>query len=185
MGLLDDIGSGLLAVGTGGLAGNLGGGLDRIAGNLGLGDRARRQDELLNRREGDINQLLAMLQQGAQGQGPSVAQEQLRQAQGRNVAQAQALARSARPGQAGLAQRLAAQQAGRAGSEIAGQSALLRAQEQLQNRQLLSTLLARLQGIDAGVQLAPSGREELFGIGSQVGAALATGGASAAAPKVG
>jgi hypothetical protein len=113
-----------------------------------VGEAAARQTPGLN--AGQITQgssdYLNMLQQQAAGQGPSAAQVQLQQALSRNVANQQALAASARPGNTALAARMASQQAGALGGSLAGQGALARVQEQLGAQQQLGQALQTNQG---------------------------------------
>ena len=113
----------------------------------------------------------------AQGKGPSVAAEQLRQGLARNVAGMASFQQSARPGQQGLATRMAAQQASKMGSEISGQSALARMMEQQAARQQYNALMLGLRGQDKQVEVAnigqPSDFDRYLGMGAGIaGAAL-------------
>jgi hypothetical protein len=72
-----------------------------------------------------------ILMRQARGQGPSVAEQQLRASTDRNINMSRAMANSASPGQQAMMQRLAMQQAGGANQAAAQQAAQLRAQEQL------------------------------------------------------
>jgi hypothetical protein len=132
---------------------------------LGLGERSKNQQREFGRREEEINSQLFELFRTQSGQGPSLAQEALRQATGRAASNAQAVAASARPGNQGLAARMAAQTQGKLGSEIAGQSSLLALEEQMKARQLLTDFIARLKNADvtAGTGIAPGAGEELLG----------------------
>jgi hypothetical protein len=79
---------------------------------------------------GDQRDLVGRLQAMASGQGPSLAQEQLRAGVDRATNQQYAMAAGAR-GNAGLAQRNAMNTAGMMQSQAGQQAAMLRAQEQL------------------------------------------------------
>ena len=95
--------------------------------------------------------LLTQLAAQAQGQGPSLASEQLKQATNRNLAQQMAALASQRGGNTSLAQRGLSQQAALAGQDVASQSALLRAQEQLSAQQQLAGLSSQMRGQDIGL----------------------------------
>lgn len=93
--------------------------------------------------------LAQQLSAQAQGQGPSLAQGQLRAASDRALSQQLALAAQARtPAQGALARRLAARQAGEQQQALAGQSAQLRLQEQLQAQQALAGVAGQARGQD-------------------------------------
>jgi hypothetical protein len=79
------------------------------------------------------NELGNMLMEQAAGRGPSVAQNQLRQAQAQQVAQQQSSAASAQGGamNRAMAQKNAADLGAQIGQQTSGQAATLRAQEQL------------------------------------------------------
>lgn len=89
--------------------------------------------------------LAAALQAQMAGQGPSLAQNQLKQATDRNIAQAMAMAQT-RGANPFLAQRQAMQSAATAGQEAAAQSGALRAQEQLAAQQQLAGVLQQQRG---------------------------------------
>ncbi len=80
---------------------------------------------------------VARLQQQAQGRGPSVVAEQLRQAQMQNIAAQQALAAGNRRSPA-LAARMASLQAGQTGAQLSGQAAVGRLQEQIAAQKALA-----------------------------------------------
>lgn len=94
-----------------------------VGSNLEVNEYAQRQRNLAN-----------ALEAASRGEGPSIAQDQLKQATDRTMAQAQAQAQSGRGMNAAMAARAAMQAQGQAGQEAAGQSAQLRAQEQVQAR---------------------------------------------------
>lgn len=100
-------------------------------------------------------QLTEALLARAQGRGgPSVAEEQMKQALGQQVSQAQALAASQRGVSPALAARQAQQAAAQAGQQSAQQTSLLRAQEALGAQELAQ------QGIQSQRQ-ARMAREQL------------------------
>lgn len=102
-------------------------------------------------RQGQMS-LAQMLAAQANGQGPSLAQAQLRAATDRNMAQAQALAQANAGGQnAGLVQRNIFQQQQGAAQQAAQDSGALRIQEQTQAQQQLAALLAGARGQDIGL----------------------------------
>lgn len=77
----------------------------------------------------------------SQGQGPNIAQLQLEQATNRNIEQNAGLLGSQRGMNPALASRLIAQNSARAGQEAAGQSGIMRAQQQLAAQSQLGGLL--------------------------------------------
>lgn len=95
--------------------------------------------------------LAQALQAQMAGQGPSLAQSQLRQATDRNLAQAMAMQqqRGANPF---LAQRNITNAAAMAGQQAAAQSADLRMQEQLAAQQQLGGLTGQMRGADIQAQ---------------------------------
>lgn len=95
--------------------------------------------------------LATQLEQQAAGEGPSLAQEQLREATDRNIRQQAGMMASQRGIGAGLAARMAGQQGAQAQQQMAGQAAQLRAQEQLGARQQLASALA--QGRAGDIQI--------------------------------
>tara|TARA_R110002020_G_scaffold207256_3_gene412680 strand:+ start:20614 stop:21366 length:753 start_codon:yes stop_codon:yes gene_type:complete len=88
--------------------------------------------------------LMGMLEARARGEGPSVAQMQLKDAMGKNVASQQALLATGGPGAA----RQASQQAGAIGGSLAGQAAQLRAQEMTQAQGMLGQFAGQARGQD-------------------------------------
>lgn len=118
-------------------------------------EAARQQDQARAQQMALINQL----QNQASGLGPSLAQAQLQQATDRNMQQAMALGVSQRgAGQGAALHNIANQRAG-IGQQMAGDSAMLRLQEQLQARQMLGGLLGGMRGQDIG--------NMQFGLGNQ------------------
>jgi hypothetical protein len=96
--------------------------------------------------------LISALQAQAAGNGPSLAQTQLRSATDANIAQAMALAASQRGGSAGgLGLRQINQQTSNLNQQAATQSALLRAQEQMAAQQQLAGVLDTTRGADIGL----------------------------------
>ena len=89
--------------------------------------------------------LMGMLEQRARGEGPSMAQMQLKDAMGKNVSAQQALmAAGGNP----AAARQASQQASAIGGSLAGQAAQLRAQEMTQAQGLLGQFSGQARGQD-------------------------------------
>jgi hypothetical protein len=89
--------------------------------------------------------LMGMLEARARGEGPSVAQMQLKDAMGKNLSSQQALlATGGGPGAA----RAASQQAGAIGGSLAGQAAQLRAQEMTQAQGMLGQFAGQARGQD-------------------------------------
>jgi hypothetical protein len=117
------------------------------------------QDQFRQGQVGFVNQLQNM----ANGQGPSLVQNQLQQATDQNLAQQQALAASARGGNSGMAQRIAAQNAGNIQQQAAQQSAGLRQQEMLGAYGMLGNQLASARGQDIGLA---TGQAQI-GLGAQ------------------
>lgn len=101
-------------------------------------------------RQGQAN-LAAALAAQARGEGPSLAQGQLKQATDRNLAQALAMQASQRgPGSATALRQIANQRAA-IGQQAASDSAQLRLAEQLQAQQQLSGVLQGARGQDLGL----------------------------------
>lgn len=94
--------------------------------------------------------LLSQLQNQAAGQGPSLAQMQLKSANDRNLAQAMAMA-ATRGGGGGLALRGLQQQRADLGAQAGQQSAMLRLQEQQQAQGALAGLAGGARGQDIGL----------------------------------
>lgn len=99
-------------------------------------------------------QLVGALQRQAAGQGPSIAEAQLRQAQDRSLSQQLAAAAAARGGNAALNQRSLARQAAASNQNIAQQAAQARMAEQLQAQQQLGQLTGQIRGQDLSQQQA-------------------------------
>ncbi len=95
--------------------------------------------------------LTNQLQQQAAGQGPSLAQSQLRQGTDRNIQQAMAMAASQRGANAGQGLRGIGMQAAQANQQAAAQSADLRAQEQMAARQQVAGVLQGGRAQDVGL----------------------------------
>jgi hypothetical protein len=87
----------------------------------------------------------------ASGQGPSVAQEQLKQATDQNIRQQQSLAASMRGVNPALAARNAQMGAASAQQQAAGQASTMRAQEALSAQGQLGGLLSGVRGQDIGL----------------------------------
>lgn len=98
----------------------------------------------------------ALATQLANPSGPSVAEQQLRMGQDAGMAQALAMARSAR-GNPALAMRQAQMAQGQLSAQTAGQMALLRAQEEAQRRGELANLLGNMRGQDYGLMAGLQG----------------------------
>lgn len=126
-----------------GMAGQVGGrGLPNMDGAAQGQVRGQQQD------------LIGMLRQQAAGQGPSIAEQQLRRSTDRAIAQQQGLAATAGPTNQALAARMAAQQGGALQSAMSGQAADARMQEQLNAQQQLGGLLGGVRGQDIGMAQA-------------------------------
>lgn len=98
---------------------------------------------------GGQQDLAAQLARRASGE-ESLSDIQLRQAAGRNIANQQALAAGARPGQAGAAGRTAAQQAATISQGLAGQAATAGIQERTAAQNILGQILSGARGQDIG-----------------------------------
>lgn len=90
----------------------------------------------------------------ASGQGPSVAEQQMRQGLNAANAQARSMMAGASPSNAALAMRLGSQAMGRNAMGIAGQAGMARLQEQQMARNALGSLLGQARGQDDQRQLA-------------------------------
>jgi hypothetical protein len=125
------------------------GGAGTMARKLGE-DAARQQQDVRNRQSG----LAYALERRARGEAPSAAELQMQE--GIQAAQRSAMSRAAgmRGVAPGLARYLAGQQATRAQQGIAGQTGIMRAQEQAQAEQTLAQALQGMRAQDLG-------REEL------------------------
>jgi len=102
--------------------------------------------DVSNRNFQNEQALAEALQAQTRGQGPSLAQSQLQQATNRNIAQNAGLIASQKGINPALATRAIAQNAAMTGQEMAGQSGLLRSQEQLGAQQQLGGVLGTLGG---------------------------------------
>lgn len=101
-----------------------------------------------NQTRGMQMSLIQQLQDQAAGRGPSLAQMQLQQGTDRNMSQAMALGQSMHgAGAAGMRKGIAGQQAGMA-QGMAGDSAMLRLQEQMAARGQLGTELGQTRSAD-------------------------------------
>lgn len=103
---------------------------------------------------GDQRDLVSLLRAQATGQGPSLAREQAAQAADRGLRGQQALAAGARGGSQAAAARQASQQGSAITGQIAGNSAMARAQEILGARQQLGNVLQGARGQDLQRNLA-------------------------------
>jgi hypothetical protein len=131
-----------------------------------------------------LDEILALAREQAMG-GRSFAQEQAKQNLQAALAQQRALAASARPGQGGLAARLASQQSGQLTQDISGQAIAERIKEQNLAAQnyLQAQLDARGQELEAagtGAKVS-SNNERLLRLIARGAAAVATSGGSEAA----
>jgi hypothetical protein len=88
------------------------------------------------------------LQSAANGEGPSAAQEMLRQQTGANIAQQMAMRASARGGNVGNAERTAADNVANLSAQGAQQASLVRAQEQATSRGQLGQIIEGARGQD-------------------------------------
>jgi hypothetical protein len=95
--------------------------------------------------------LAQALQAQMAGQGPSLAQSQLKQATDRNIQQAMAMSQQ-RGSNPFLAQRNVAQAAASAGQQAAAQSADIRSQEQMSAQQQLAGVTSQTRGADIQTQ---------------------------------
>jgi endosialidase-like protein len=121
---------------------------------------------------GQQSALAGLLMQQAQGQGPSVAEMHMRRGLDSAIASQRAQAASARGVSPGLAQRMAAQGIAGMQQQAVGDSAMLRANEQMAARNGLGGLLAGMRGQDqAGAQFLGQGLMQNAGM--QQGANLA------------
>lgn len=112
-------------------------------GNIYADATNRQQSDFRNRQ----NTLADVLEQRAQGKN-LLSTELLRQGADRNIQQQMAMAASARPGQVGMAQRLAAQNAGNINAGLAGQQTLAGLQEQAQAQGMLAGVIGQGRGQD-------------------------------------
>jgi hypothetical protein len=112
-------------------------------------------------------QLVSQLQAAAAGQGPSVAQGQLKQATDRNMAQALSMAAATNPYGGGSGLRQVAAQRAAAGQQAASDSSLLRAQEQQAAQNQLGQVLAGARGQDIGLASEQAGLLQQAGLANQ------------------
>lgn len=110
------------------------------------------------------NDLIAALTMQAQGQGPSLAQQQLRQGTEQNIRQSASLLGSSKGVSPALQAKMIADSAGQQNQAMAGQSAMTRLQEQMAARNALGQAIGQQRG------------QDLQAYGSQVGLAQALGG---------
>lgn len=95
--------------------------------------------------------LIQMLQAQANGTGPSIAQNQLKQATDRNIAGASSMAASGRGPGAAMGAYNANNMAAQANQGAAMDSAILRSQEQMQAQSMLGAVLGQTRGQDLGM----------------------------------
>lgn len=96
--------------------------------------------------------LIQKLQAQARGEGPSIAQAQLQQATDQNVANTMALAASGRGAGAGGVAYNAQNQGAAARQKMAGDSGMLRLQEQMQAQNMLADVSGQMRGQDLSQQ---------------------------------
>lgn len=101
-------------------------------------DQQRTLAQALMQQQAMQSGLAGQLQQQAAGQGPNLGQLQLEQATNRNIQQATGMLGSQKGINTGLAARQAARGATAANQQAAGQSGLMRAQQQLESQKLLA-----------------------------------------------
>jgi len=104
--------------------------------------------------------LVSTLEQQAAGTGPSVSGNQFKIATDRNIAQQQALAASARGGDAAMARRTAAQNVSDFGQQAAQGAAQGRLEEQAVARAQLGELITSGRGADIGLAQAQASLEQ-------------------------
>lgn len=103
----------------------------------------------------------------AAGKGPSLAQNQLKAATGRNIAGAMAMAASQRGSTAGAGMRQVANQAAQANQQAAAQSADLRMQEQMAARQQLAGVTGAAREQDIGLATQQAGLTQQTALANQ------------------
>jgi hypothetical protein len=108
---------------------------------------------------GEQMSLAQRLAAQSRGEGPSVAGMQLKQATDRNLAQQLAMQAGASGAQAAAARRQSASQVGDLGQQAAGQSAILRLQEQQAAQQQLAGVTAAGRQADIGLATADADRD--------------------------
>lgn len=123
--------------------------------SLGFGEREKAYDEAFLRSLAAQNQIGTQQQQQLQQlqglvSGPSIAEQQMKMAQDRNLAQQVAAASSARGGQnLGLLNRQVAQAGAEGGQAIAAQAGVAKMQEDLAKQKLLADTLAQARQSEA------------------------------------
>jgi|CXWL01.1.fsa_nt_gi hypothetical protein len=122
------------------------------AGGAAAGGRNVLNMDQANQARGVQTGLIQQLQAQARGDGPSIAQEQLKQATDQNMAQAAAQAASGRGAGAGGAAYQVGNQRAAAGQKMAGDSAVLRLQEQMQAQNMLAGVSGQMRGQDLSSQ---------------------------------
>lgn len=114
---------------------------------------ARQQREINEQQQGQVlpaqGRLTQALEQRATGQGPSLADVQMKSAQSRNLAQQLAAAAAMRGGNPAAAQRTVLQAGAQAGRDVAQQAQAARIQEQQQAQALLAQQLNAQQSMAA------------------------------------
>lgn len=123
----------------------------------------RPQEEFRNQQEALASQLMAQ----TQGQGPSLAQSQLKQATDRNISQQMAMAASQRGATAGQGLRQVAQNAAMANQQAAQQSADLRMQEQMAAQQQLAGVAGAAREQDIGLATNQAGLQQQTALANQ------------------
>lgn len=123
--------------------------------------------EQSNQVSGQQNQLAQMLMAQAQGNGPSIAQNQLKQATDQNIQQNAGLLASQKGINPALAARQILNNQATMGQQAAGQGALLRAQEQLGAQGALGNALGTQRQQDIGQSLGQTqaGLSQVQGLG--------------------
>jgi len=106
----------------------------------------QQSQQAFDQTQGQQQALAQALAAQAQGQGPNLAQNQLEKATQNNIAQNAGMMDSQRGINPGAAQRLIAQNTANQNQEAAGQSAIMRAQQQLAAQGQLGGLLNNVQG---------------------------------------
>lgn len=114
------------------------------------------QAEMRARQTAFLDQLNAQLR----GEGPSVAEQQMKRGLDANLAQAASLASVQRGVSGGLAQRQLGQQRAAASQQAAADASMLRAQEQLNAGGLMSQTLAGVRGQDLSLADAQAQLEQ-------------------------
>ncbi len=134
-----------------------------------LAAAARINTQMSGQVRGQQMGLAQMLTAAAQGNGPSVAQNQLRQATDRNLSQALALAATNPTSRSlgGLGLRQLRQQQSGLNQQAASDAAILRAQEQMAARDALAGVLSGLRASDIGLETGQAGLEQQATLANQ------------------